>query len=160
MARGKLEIAVRVEARGWRTAWPQAANETRRFLTAVAGRPELKIPSGAEIAVILADDDRLQALNAQFRGKDRPTNVLSFPDTTMPLGGMAVAYETVRREAGLQGKQFINHAKHMILHGFLHLLDYDHQTSREARLMERLETAILSQMGIPNPYILRTKTRA
>lgn len=160
MARGALQIIVQIEAPAWRTAWPKAANETRRFLIEAVQRGELDVPSGAEVAVVLADDARLQALNGQFRGKDKPTNVLSFPDTATPVGGMALAYETVRGEATTQGKQFINHAKHMILHGFLHLLGHDHQSSREARLMERLETAILSQMGIPNPYLIRTKTRA
>jgi probable rRNA maturation factor len=76
------------------------------------------------------------------------------------LGGLALALGTVKREAAEQRKEFINHTKHMILHGFLHLLGHDHQTSREARLMERLETAILSDMGIPNPYLIRTTTRA
>jgi probable rRNA maturation factor len=73
---------------------------------------------------------------------------------------MALAFETLRAEASAQKKEFISHAKHMILHGFLHLLGYDHQTAREARLMERLEIAILCDMGIPNPYLIRTKTRA
>ena len=159
MAAG-LEIVIRIECRAWRTARPALANETRRFLRDVAVRPELRVPSRAEVTVVLADDERLRALNAKFRGKDQPTNVLSFPDTAIPLGGMALAYETVRNEASAQGKLFINHTKHMILHGFLHLLGYDHQTSREARLMERLETAILSQMGIPNPYLIRTTARA
>ncbi len=110
--------------------------------------------------MVFADDDRLRTLNAQFRAKDRPTNVLSFPDPAAPLGGMALAYQTVRAEASSQKKQFVHHVKHMILHGFLHLLGYDHKTRLQARLMERLEIAILSDMGIPNPYLIETKTRA
>src|SRR5262245_29136853 len=104
MVRPRLEIVVRIEARAWRAAWPKAANETRRFLTEAMGRGELDVPPGAEVTVVLADDARLQALNGQFRGKDKATNVLSFPDTATPIGGMALAYETVRQEATAQGK--------------------------------------------------------
>ena len=107
----------------------------------------------------LSDDRRLAALNLQFRGKDKPTNVLSFPDDDLPPGGIAVAFETVIREAKAQGKTFVNHAKHMILHGFLHLHGFDHIKMREARLMEGLETAILGGMGIPNPYASRSLRR-
>jgi probable rRNA maturation factor len=159
MARSGLEIVVQVEDRSWQALWPGLPNETRRFLETVAKHPKLKVPKG-EVTVVFASDERLQALNAQFRGKHRPTNVLSFPDTATPLGGMALALGTVRQEARGQRKEFIHHTKHMILHGFLHLLGHDHQTSREARLMERLETAILSEMGIPNPYLIRTTPRA
>jgi len=160
MARSELDIVVRIECRAWRSAWPRLSNGAHRFLAAAARRPEFRSAPRGEITIVFADDERLRALNAQFRGKDRPTNVLSFPDAAAPLGGMALAYETVRSEASAQRKQFVNHAKHMILHGFLHLLDYDHQTKRQARLMERLEIAILSDMGIPNPYLIETKTRA
>lgn len=160
MARSELDIVVRIECPAWRSAWPRLSSEARRFLAATALRPEFHPPPHGEIAIVFADDERLRALNAQFRGKDRPTNVLSFPDAAAPLGGIALAYETLQAEASAQRKQFVNHAKHMILHGFLHLLDYDHQTKRQARLMERLEIAILSDMGIPNPYSTRTKTRA
>jgi probable rRNA maturation factor len=82
----------------------------------------------------------------------KPTNVLSFPDQEVPYGGIALAFETVGREAQQQGKSFINHSKHMILHGFLHLLGYDHIQPGAARLMEGLEIAILSDMNISNPY--------
>ena len=112
------------------------------------------------MAVLLANDEALRELNARFRGKDKPTNVLSFPDKALPPGGIAVAFETVEREARAQGKEFINHSKHMILHGFLHLLGYDHETAKGARLMEGLETAILSGMGIPDPYVIWKKPRA
>jgi probable rRNA maturation factor len=122
-------------------------------------RPELSGAAG-EVAVVFADDARLRGLNARFRGKDKATNVLSFGDPGNPLGGIALAFETVLAEAKVQNKSFINHSKHLILHGFLHLLGYDHENRRCARLMEGLEIAILSDMGIPNPYLLRTKTRA
>jgi probable rRNA maturation factor len=85
---------------------------------------------------------------------------LSFPDPAAPLGGIALALETIRREAKGQNKSFANHAKHLILHGFLHLLDYDHVDRRDARLMEQVEIAILKQMGLPNPYFAETDDRA
>ena len=111
------------------------------------------------LAVVFASDARLRALNAKFRGKDKPTNVLAFENPAAPLGGIALAFETVFREAKAQRKTFVNHSKHLILHGFLHLAGYDHHSARAARLMEGLEIAILSDMGIPNPYVLRS-TRA
>jgi len=111
---------------------------------------------GLEVSVVFASDERVRGLNARFRGKDRATNVLSFANPEAPLGGMALAFETVFREAKAQRKPFINHSKHLILHGFLHLTGHDHDNRRAARLMEGLEIAILSAMGIPNPYVLRS----
>ena len=160
MARTKLAIDIQIESPAWRKAWPNAAREAKRFLSTIAKTSDLGSPPLGEVTIVLSDDARVRALNFQFRGKDRATNVLSFPDTATPLGGIALAIETLERESLAQKKQFVNHVKHMILHGFLHLLDFDHQTPREARLMERLETAILGEMGIPNPYVIETKTRA
>jgi probable rRNA maturation factor len=159
MARARLSVEVQIEFPAWRKAWPRSAADVRRLLREAALRPELSDAAG-EVVVVFANDARLRALNAQFRGKDRATNVLSFGDPGNPLGGLALAFETVWAEAKAQKKDFVNHSKHLILHGFLHLLGYDHETARGARLMEPLEIAILSDMGIPNPYLLRTKTRA
>lgn len=159
MARSRLSITVQIDAPDWRKAWPRLSSEAKRVLTLAAARPELADATG-EVAIVFADDARLRGLNARFRGKDKPTNVLSFADPQVPLGGIALAFETVRDEASAQKKPFANHSKHLILHGFLHLLGYDHETARGARLMEGLEIAILSAMGIPNPYLLRTTTRA
>jgi probable rRNA maturation factor len=159
MAKSRLTIEVQIEYPAWRKAFPSAGVSVRRLLREAALRPELSGPAG-EVAVVFADDARLRGLNARFRGKDKATNVLSFGDPGNPLGGIALAFETVLAEAKEQKKSFISHSKHLILHGFLHLLGYDHDTARGARLMEGLETAILSDMGIPNPYLLRTKTRA
>jgi probable rRNA maturation factor len=159
MARAALDIEVQIEAAAWRKAWPGAVRAVRRLLLRAVERPELAGTTGT-VVVVLADDARLKALNARFRGTDRPTNVLSFPDPRVPLGGLALALETVKREAVAQEKDFVSHSKHLILHGFLHLLGYDHQSARQARLMEGLEIAMLLAMGIPNPYLCRTKTRA
>ena len=152
-------VDVRIEWPAWRKAWPKARQEICDLLKAAAKHPEIAGAAG-EVAVVLADDLRLRELNARFRGKDRATNVLSFPDTQLPPGGMALALETVVREASAQKKPVIRHSKHLILHGFLHLLGYDHDSARAARLMEGLEVAILSEMGIPNPYLPRARSRA
>jgi len=159
MARKVLTVDVRIEWPAWRKAWPNAPREIRDLLESAAKHPEIAGAAG-EVAVVLSDDLRLRALNAQFRGKDRATNVLSFPDPQFPLGGMALAHQTVVREASAQKKPVIRHSKHLILHGFLHLLGYDHDSARAARLMEGLEVAILSDMGIPNPYVPRARSRA
>ena len=160
MPRKAFVIDIRIESPLWRKAWPNAAREAKRFLATVVGRGDLGCVPTGELTVVFTSDVRVRALNLQFRGKDSATNVLSFPDTAVPLGGIALALETLQRESAVQRKQFVNHVKHMILHGFLHLLGHDHQTLREARLMERLETAILAEMGIPNPYVIESKTRA
>ena len=160
MARSALSIETRIEFPAWRREWPQARVEVRRFLSQAAQHPEINVAAKGAVAIVMTDDARVRRLNRQFRGKDQATNVLSFPDQSVPLGGIALAFETLRQESMEQHKQFVNHAKHMILHGFFHLLGFDHQTTRQARLMERLEIAILWEMGIPNPYVIETKTRA
>ena len=160
MASKSLTIAVRIECPAWRTTWPKAGSDIRALLRTAARRPEVAGQAIGEVAVVLADDARLQELNNRFRAKNRPTNVLSFPDPQIPLGGMALAHETVFREAKAQKKPVIRHSNHLILHGFLHLLGYDHHSAQAARLMEGLEVAILSTMGIPNPYVPRARSRA
>ena len=153
-------IEVQIETPRWRKAWPRLAVEAKSLLRTAAAHPRLPQKWGA-VVVVFADDAKLQALNSQFRGKDRPTNVLSFPDGELePGGGIALAFETISAEAKAQGKPFVYHSKHMILHGFLHLLGFDHEKPSEARLMEGLEIAILSDMGIPNPYLIETNRRA
>lgn len=116
---------------------------------------------GAELAVMLTDDDHIRQLNASFRGKDKPTNVLSFPaaqpevqpdGAPRMLGDIAIAYQTVRREADDEDKPFDHHLSHLAVHGFLHLVGYDHETDEEAEEMEDAERAILARLGIPDPY--------
>lgn len=160
MARSRLTVDLQIEHPGWRKAWPRAGADVRALLRTAAARPAFIELAKGEVVVLFADDAKLRDLNARFRGKDRPTNVLSFGDPGNPLGGIALAFETVLGEAKGQGKSFVNHSKHLILHGFLHLLGYDHERARDARLMEGFEIAILADMGIPDPYKLRTKTRA
>lgn len=161
MAPRRKLIEIEIKTPAWRKKWPKLTAEVQSLLALSADWPTLKAKAGGEIAVVFADDATLQDLNARFRGKDKPTNVLSFPDGERPPGGgIALAYETISAEATSQSKPFVNHAKHMILHGFLHLFGFDHNQPRAARLMEGHEIAILARMGIPNPYLIETKTRA
>jgi len=113
----------------------------------------------AEAALHLADDARLQELNARWRGKDKPTNVLSFPlaragrvSEAPLLGDIFVSHQTLVREAERQGKSFDDHFIHLTIHGFLHLLGFDHETVKQARQMEGLETRILAELDVADPY--------
>jgi probable rRNA maturation factor len=100
------------------------------------------------------DDAEIQQLNKDFRGKDKPTNVLSFPnDSDDYLGDIAISVDTIKREAEEQDKPYEHHMLHMIIHGFLHLLGYDHIEDDEAEEMESFEIAVLQEIGIKNPYI-------
>jgi len=116
--------------------------------------------AGAEPSVVLTNDDAIRKINAQWRQKDAPTNVLSFPAAHMPgvprmLGDIIIAYETTAREAKEEHKPFANHLSHLAVHGFLHLLGYDHESDAEAEDMERLERDILARLGVPDPYATR-----
>lgn len=110
------------------------------------------------IALSLTDDVEVRRLNAQFRGKDQPTNVLAFPSPPNPerhLGDIALAFGTCAREADEQGKTLEHHLQHLVAHGVLHLLGYDHMTDAEAEEMEALERIILAGLGISDPYAAR-----
>jgi probable rRNA maturation factor len=115
------------------------------------------LPEGTEVNLLFCDDERIRGLNREFRGQDKPTNVLSFPGA-LPLGSahflgdIAIAYETVAREAREQGKTLDHHCRHMIAHGFLHLLGYDHEDDQNAEVMEAVEIRILRRLGVDNPY--------
>lgn len=121
------------------------------------------------VTVALADDARLQVLNRDFRGKDKPTNVLSFPAYDSPLdaagedpaigvegvqsfGDIIIAYETVVEEARAQGKPPIDHLLHLVVHGCVHLCGHDHEAEEEAEIMEAIEIKVLKQLSIANPY--------
>jgi probable rRNA maturation factor len=110
---------------------------------------------GGEIAIVLTDDSEIRTLNRKWRRKDKPTNVLSFPapaGSEPHLGDIVIAYQTVAREALAQKKPLADHLAHLALHGYLHLLGYDHDSDRKAKAMERLETLILARLGISDPY--------
>jgi probable rRNA maturation factor len=123
----------------------------------------------AELAVMLTDDEGIRTLNSNWRGIDKPTNVLSFPalppsgpsgpdDAPRMLGDIAIAYQTMRREADDEQKPFDHHLSHLAIHGFLHLIGYDHEQDSDAATMESLEQEILAQLGIPDPYSDRERT--
>ena len=106
-----------------------------------------------EVSVFFTDDAGIRRLNAAWRGKDKPTNVLSFPQAPGPLlGDVILAAETVRREAALAGKPLEDHMAHLVIHGFLHLLGYDHEADADAEKMEQLERVALKRLGIADPY--------
>jgi probable rRNA maturation factor len=110
---------------------------------------------GAALTVLLTDDAALKALNRDFRGKNKPTNVLSFPapaNGSAYLGDIALAYDVTQKEARAAGKKFADHATHLVIHGVLHLLGFDHMRGGDARMMESLETRILAELGIADPY--------
>ena len=115
-------------------------------------------PDGdAEVSVVLCDDAEIRRLNKQWRGKDKATNVLSFPPPPGPgadrhRGDIVIAFETVAREAVEERKPFDAHLAHMVVHGYLHLAGYDHESDPEAEEMEQLEREILSTLGIADPY--------
>ena len=108
---------------------------------------------------MLADDRLQRALNHQFRGKDRPTNVLSFDTAPAGFGDVVLALETVQAEAEAQGKSLADHVTHLVVHGVLHLMGHDHVGAAEARRMEHLERAILAELGIGDPYRLPAPRR-
>ena len=119
-----------------------------RAALATAGAPE-----ASDLTVMLTTNGRLQKLNAEFRGKDKPTHVLSFPAGLEDyLGDVAIAYGVTAREAKDAKKTLLDHTTHLTVHGVLHLLGYDHETTRQANKMEPLEVRILQAMKIANPY--------
>lgn len=135
------------------TAAGDAEATVRRAVAAAAAHPGLVVPEGAELSVALADDATLRQLNRDYRGKDKPTNVLSFPGPGGPLlGDIAMALETLLAEAAEEGIAPEHHLAHLTVHGLLHLLGHDHETEAGALAMEALETAILAGLGIADPH--------
>jgi len=148
--------------------WPadEELNElAREAATAAFTETGVQVSGSSELSIVFSDDAHVQELNAEWRGKARPTNVLSFPafpagngpmkpGATLPplLGDIVLASETVAREAALEEKPLKHHITHLIVHGLLHLLGHDHETEDEAEEMEALERKILARLAIPDPY--------
>jgi probable rRNA maturation factor len=153
--KGSLDISVSSSL--WRRL-PRARTIARETIAAAAeesGRPG----EGGDVSLCLADDAALRTLNLRWRGIDKPTNVLSFPAAPpgrlanpTALGDIALAYETLAREAEDLGVPLADHYRHLLAHGFLHLIGYDHGTDAEAERMEGLETRILMRLGAGDPY--------
>jgi probable rRNA maturation factor len=152
----KVSLDISVPSPLWRRL-PRARMIARETIAAAAegaGPGE-----GGDVSLCLADDAALQALNLRWRGPDKPTNVLSFPAAPLghggdgtALGDIALAYETLAREAQDLGVPLADHYRHLLAHGFLHLIGYDHETDAEAERMEALETRILTRLGVGDPY--------
>lgn len=168
MAQSVLPMTeVLVVADGWQSE-PDAEAVIHRAIAAAAEMAGADV-GDAELAIMLTDDAGIRTLNLNWRGIDKPTNVLSFPalqptgagapdDAPRMLGDIAIAFETTRREADDEQKPFDHHLSHLAVHGFLHLIGYDHENDDDAEAMESLETGILAQLGIPDPYAERERT--
>jgi len=158
----KAGVVISLGEPGWRHGGVTAARVRAAARLALARGLELDRnprPAGRGLTVLLAGDDRLRELNRRFRGKDHPTNVLSFPaleNGSGYLGDVALALGVAAREARTAEKRLVDHAVHLTVHGVLHLLGYDHRKPGEARTMERLEIAILHELGVANPYTQRS----
>ena len=142
-------ITLVVEDKGWRS---HRGLKARLLLAAEAARKAAKLKGG--VTILLSGDKKLRALNHDFRGKDKPTNVLSFPGNDGYAGDIAIAYGVTSKEAKAAGKTVIAHASHLVVHGVLHLAGYDHERPKDAKLMEPLEVKILKRLGIADPYVV------
>jgi probable rRNA maturation factor len=172
-----LAVDVLIETQAWR-ALPAAEDIVRRAIAfAATSGVELRRPdpgdptlprkpgrAGWGLCILLSDDETIACLNGRWRGQEKPTNVLSFPAPVLhgarpnektPLGDIAIAYETLAREAEGNDVAVSDHLSHLVVHGFLHLLGYDHHMDDEAERMERLERDILARMGVDDPYAAR-----
>jgi probable rRNA maturation factor len=165
---GPSTVALTIDAPGWLIYLADPEGVCRRAVAATLARvPTPSWLARADIGVLLTDDAAVRRLNAQHRGQDRATDVLSFPTFErileeaadhlppgpVPLGDVVLALETVRADAAAERKPLPDHVSHLLVHGCLHLLGHDHATNEDAARMEGLERAILEQLGIPDPYV-------
>lgn len=146
-----MTVTIYSEDPAWNTdeVTPVITEAVEAALSHVGGKGDLTI--------LLSNDDKLHELNRDFRDKDKSTNVLSFPageNDEDYLGDIAIAHGVCTAEAAEAGKPFLNHVRHLAIHGSLHLLGYDHIEEAEAEEMETTEIAILAKLGIPNPYVV------
>jgi probable rRNA maturation factor len=165
-----MDIVSTIDVASTRTGWSRLRPTAERLARDAAGMAllhgtaasRLEWQAPVELAIILADDAKQRRLNRDHRRRDASTNVLAFrgwePGTHVPpgapllLGDVVLAFETVEREAADQQKPLADHLRHLVVHGVLHLLGYDHLTQAEAAIMEPLEAAILAKLGVPDPY--------
>ena len=143
-------IDIEVDYAAWTAELPDA-----EILTEEAATLALEGRYGGVAVLLTSDEAVLADLNERFRGKDSPTNVLSFPAPPNPddhLGDIALAHGVIAREAAEQGKPLSHHLQHLVIHGVLHLIGYDHERDEDAERMEALERQLLARLGIPDPY--------
>ncbi len=157
-ARSALTVDVLVVS----DCWPDAENLQSIMRRAVTQAAATLSTTGTELAIVLTDDSAIRALNRDWRGVDKATNVLAFPTTNAAgghLGDIVLAFETIAREAASERKPLAHHLAHLAVHGFLHLVGYDHERREDALRMERIERQILRRLAIPDPYRSRTRRR-
>ena len=153
-----ISVDVSIDSALWDAA-PQVETVICGAIETAADVMRALARASGEVSVVLTDDARIRVLNREWRDIDKPTNVLSFPapggrtgaEATL-LGDVVIAYETTAREAAAEAKPFAHHVTHLAVHGFLHLLGYDHESDAEADEMERLESKILALLAVPDPY--------
>lgn len=174
----EIDVAVNFENNAWRALFNNLEPRcsvivdvvlTRVFSSQKAGVNGQQANAVVEVSLVFTDDKSIQQLNKEYRNKDNPTNVLSFPDTELTacsleeaamteepliLGDIIFAAETIEREAASQNKKFEDHVIHLLIHGLLHLVGYDHIEQNEAETMEELEISILQSFHINNPYLM------
>jgi probable rRNA maturation factor len=159
------EIIVDVADAAWLAKVPDAEERCARVAAITLGAAAALVDLPAErleVSLLLTNDSQVQDLNRDYRGQDKPTNVLSFaaldadspipPDGPILLGDVIIARETAEREAADEDKTLAHHLSHLVVHGVLHLLGYDHMEDDEAEEMESLERSILAGLGVPDPY--------
>lgn len=152
-----IALDIDVEAEGWDVI-PDLLVLCRRAADAALASCPAPPEGDVAAALLLADDEAVRALNRQWRGQDKPTNVLSFPAPAGPAGGarllgdIVLAWDTIAREADQEGKAVPDHTAHLVVHGVLHLLGLDHESDAEADTMEAVEVAALARLGIADPY--------
>jgi probable rRNA maturation factor len=149
-------IDILVQSPLW-SAQPLAEQTVREAIVAASAMISTK---NGELSIVLTDDSSIRALNRQWRGIDKPTNVLSFPglgidDGPRMFGDIVIAYEALKRECEQDQREFLHHLAHLAVHGFLHLIGYDHETDAEADKMEGLESRIMTRLNLPDPYRAR-----
>jgi probable rRNA maturation factor len=149
------DIDVQIQSSLW-DARPEAEKTVRNSVLAAAGALST---AGGEVSIVLTDDSAIRSLNRDWRGIDKPTNVLSFPakgpatgESTRLLGDIVIAFETLERECVDENRDFLHHLAHLAVHGFLHLNGYDHETNAQAEEMEGLESRIMARLNMPDPY--------
>ena len=147
-----VQIDIAVEDKNWNDLGVDLEALSRK---AIETASSILDKSEGELSLAFVSDTAIQVLNRDYRHKDKATNVLSFPMEGLLLGDIVFGKETIVQEAHLQGKKFEDHLSHLIVHGFLHLLGYDHVDETDAAKMESVEIVVLSQMGIDNPYEIK-----
>jgi len=161
-------IDIQMQSPLWK-AQPLASQTIRAAVDAAAGELSTE---GGEVSILLTDDSEIARLNRDWRGIDRPTNVLSFPASDYGadqgeklqgeklLGDIVIAYETLERESRDESRDFLHHLAHLAVHGFLHLVGFDHETDAQAEEMEGLESRIMMRLNMPDPYVARESGNA